>query len=85
MPRQVTLFGTCAKEKTNKYIIFKKTLGKYQEYVERYCLREKKKLKKATKKDLFRDAQCAWKLIASDIAAQDLFLELKEGEKDFVR
>ena len=85
MPRQVTLFGTCAKEKTKKYIIFKNPRGKYEEYVERYCLRAKKKDRNSTKKYLLTDAQHAWKLISSDTAAQDVFLKLKDGEKDFVR
>ena len=69
MPRQVTLFGTSAKEKTKKYIILKNPRGKYEEYVERYSLRAKKD-RNSTKKKLFTDAQNAWKLISSDTAAE---------------
>ena len=64
--------------------MFKNPRGKYEEYVEGYCLRAKKD-RNSTKKNLFTDAQNAWKLISSDTAAQDEFPKLKDGGKDFVR
>ena len=40
--RQVTLFNTFAREKTNEYVIYKKPNNDYECFVERFCLRNKK-------------------------------------------
>ena len=79
LSRQLTLFGTRAKEKSKKYAIFKNPQGRYEQYVERYCLHKTKMNPGLAKKTLLADAQKAWKLISSDIAAQDQFLRLKDG------
>ena len=83
--RQLTLFGTRAKEKTNKYVVFKNPRSKYEEFVERYCIRARKTGIRGTKKTLFAEAQIRWKNISLDIADVNNYLKLRDGEKDFVR
>ena len=85
MKRQLTLFGTRAKEKTGHFVVYKNPRGLCESYVEIYCLTAKKRNPHSKKKDIFVEAQTEWNKISSDINAVEEFLKLKEDEKDFVR
>ena len=85
MSKQLTLFGTIAREKSNKYICYKNPTGNYECFVERFSLRRRELNPNKRKKILVEEAQEAWKKLAKDIAAQEEYLKLRKGEKEFVR
>ena len=83
--RQLTLFGTVATVKSNKFVIYENPNGNYQCFIERFCLREKQNNVHKKNKDLVHEAQEEWKKVAKNIDAQSEFLKLRDGEKTFVR
>ena len=83
--RQLTLFGTYSREKTKHFVIYKNPKGNHECHVERFCLRAREIEPHATKQNLLKQAQEAWKLISKDIPAQEKYIKLREAEKDFIR
>jgi len=67
------------------FIVYKDPTTKYEKYIERFCLRAKKKNPYQQKKDIVSDAQKAWKIIKNNIAEIETYLQLRQGERPFAR
>ena len=86
MKRQMTLFGTRAKEKG--YFIHRDPQDRYQCFVERFCLRAKAASKSGhiDLQAVHKKAQNAWtEGYKGNEGKIEAYLALKENEKPFVR
>ena len=67
------------------YICFKDPSNEYERFIERHCLREKKKSVFKSKKELVDNAIRDWREIKKDKSKVANFLKLLPGEKDLER
>ena len=82
--KQRTLFGSFAKEKSKLvFIVYKNPKEGYESFVERYCLRNRTVNMK--KEDVVEKAQKEWRSFKNDEQKLKDYLQLKPGEKPFVR
>ena len=85
--RQLTLFRNLVpvKNKQKEYIVYRNPQGKYEEFIERFCLRAKANNDKRKNQQILENAQSIWKTKSKDNSFIDGYLKLKDGEKPFVR
>ena len=87
MSKQLNLSGEKAYIATKSYVVYKNPSPGYECFVKRYCLRAIRNGDQSTKKELVQKAQSTWKSegYAKDKEKLELFLVLRNGEKDFAR
>ena len=70
-----------------KYIVYRNPANSYESFVERYCLRKRRKDPHCQKNDITKEAECMWreKKMNSNKDLVEDFLKLLPGEKPFVR
>jgi len=72
--KQLTLFGGFARKKY-KYFVYANPQNDYENYVERYCLRNGGK----TKQKVVEDAQSSWNDVKTDKEAISLLYEREKN------
>ena len=81
----VTLNGKLAIN-SGHYVIYTNPSPGYESFIERFCLRARSGGNISPLKTLHQDAQKCWRTkYSNDSVEFELFMQLKEGEKPFVR
>lgn len=85
MSRQLTLFGSLAKSKD--FIIYKDPEEEYQCFIERFCLRARKRAgNNFVRKKAYEDAQTQWRNeFKNNPGKINNFLQLQKDERPFKR
>ena len=82
MSKQLTLFGTSAKDnKRAGNLIYKDPKSKYEKFIERFVRRNKGQ---ASRESVVRSAQEKWKELRKDSAAVETYIAAKEGEEEIL-
>ena len=82
MSKQLTLFGTSAKDnKRARNLIYKDPKSQYEKFIERFVRRNKGQ---ASRESVVRSAQEKWKELRKDSAAVETYIAAKEGEEEIL-